>query len=310
MTPEEEDYQEALRRIQEAERTGELDLTHLSNLTRLPPELKRLTSLKTLNLSECHQLSGDLRPLAGLTSLQTLNLSECWQLSGDLSPLAGLTSLRSLDLTGCKQLSEFAHLEVLLPMLRQLQLFGCNLKDLPSEVCGEFDGENVLDKVRAHYEDLKSGRRLDAEVKVFFLGNGQTGKTQLCLRLRGKPFDPSMPSTHGIQLSNSTITLEGFDNPVRLNFWDFGGQEIYHGSHALFLQGQAIFLLLWTPMHEGGTDSEGNRRRPLNYWLDYLRAFAGTDASVLIVQSQCDTARDRVAHPPAKVDDFCFLRWR
>ena len=23
--------------------------------------------------------------------------------------------------------------------------------------------------------------------------------------------------------------------PVRLNLWDFGGQDIYHGSHALFL---------------------------------------------------------------------------
>jgi hypothetical protein len=26
-----------------------------------------------------------------------------------------------------------------------------------------------------------------------------------------------------------------------------------------------------------------------SYWVDYLRAFAGTDASMPVVQSQCDT---------------------
>ena len=51
------------------------------------------------------------------------------------------------------------------------------------------------------------------------------------------------------------------------------------------------------------------RHRPLSYWLDYLRAFAGTDASVLIVQSQCDTRDKRVLHPPATVDDFPFHRY-
>ena len=47
MTPEEEAYEEALRRIREAEetRTVYVDLSELSELTRLPPELERLTSL-------------------------------------------------------------------------------------------------------------------------------------------------------------------------------------------------------------------------------------------------------------------------
>jgi hypothetical protein len=84
-------------------------------------------------------------------------------------------------------------------------------------------------------------------------------------------------------------------------------------SHALFLHGQAIFLILWTPELERSASYEESgvllRHRPLSYWLDYLRAFGGTDASVLIVQGQCDAARDRASHPPVKVDDFFFLRW-
>jgi hypothetical protein len=70
MTPEEErDYQEALRRIHDAEenKSVELVLSGLSSLTSFPPELAGLTSLQWLNLSGCEQLS-DLGPLAGLTS--------------------------------------------------------------------------------------------------------------------------------------------------------------------------------------------------------------------------------------------------
>jgi internalin A len=317
MTPEEA-YEEALRRILKAERTKavELDLsgwkdgkhTGLETLTRLPPELERLTSLQSLDLVGCEQLT-DLSPLAGLTSLQSLDLSECRQLS-DLSPLAGLTDLQSLKLISCFRIRRFAPLECLLTTLKRLELLGCNFDDLPSEVWGRSDG-NVIDKAHAHYEDLKAGQRLDAEVKVLFLGNGGVGKTQLCRRLRGEVFDPSVPTTHGIQLGQITVELDGFPEPVRLNLWDFGGQDIYHGSHALFLQGQSIFLVLWTPALESGSDSQGGlsfRRRPLAYWLDYLRNFS-TNSSVLIVQSQCDSARDRASHPPVKVDDFFFLRW-
>jgi hypothetical protein len=97
MTPEEA-YQEALRRIREAERTGalKLDLSSLA-LNRLPGELACL-KLRLLNLSGCNKIS-DASPLARLTSLQSLNLIHCGQLSGDLSPLASLTSLQTLKVS-------------------------------------------------------------------------------------------------------------------------------------------------------------------------------------------------------------------
>jgi internalin A len=98
---------------------------------------------------------------------------------------------------------------------------------------------------------------------------------------------------------------------VRLNFWDFGGQEVYHGSHALFLQGQAVFLILWTPERECQTlCQEGDlslRHRSLSYWLDYLRTFAGVDNPVLLIQSQCDTRGNRAPLPPVRLDDFTAL---
>jgi hypothetical protein len=61
MTPEEEAYEEALRRIREAEEAGAVELS-LGGLeiNRLPQELEHLTSLQSLDLSGCEKLKGDL----------------------------------------------------------------------------------------------------------------------------------------------------------------------------------------------------------------------------------------------------------
>jgi Leucine-rich repeat (LRR) protein len=108
MAMEEDDYQEALRRIKEAEENKDtaLDLSELEFLTRFPPELARLTSLQSLKLAGCEQLS-------------------------DLSPLAVLTSLRELDLSRCTGIRHFASLEPLPAGLRKLYLYGCRFDDLP-----------------------------------------------------------------------------------------------------------------------------------------------------------------------------------
>jgi len=99
MTPEEA-YAEALRRIREAgvAEALELDLSGMENgesgtpeysgletLNRLPPELERLTSLQSLDLSWCHELN-DLSPLAGLTSLQSRSTSPGARGSAETSP--------------------------------------------------------------------------------------------------------------------------------------------------------------------------------------------------------------------------------
>ena len=110
------------------------------------------------------------------------------------------------------------------------------------------------------------------------------------------------------------LKLENSGTPIRLNLWDFGGQEIYHGSHALFLQGHAVFLILWSPRLEDTTPYEENgitlRHRPLAYWLDYVREFAGTENSLVVVQGQCDTTAERVRELPAgaNVEDFSFAQ--
>ena len=311
-----------------------LDLSACSELGGASRPMGGLVSLQALNLSKCEgvreltlsttmsylqtlKLSGctglkELTLATSAPSLKTLDLSGCERLA-KLTLAAGTSSLQTLNLSGCKSIRRFAPLECLLPTLRNLALWGCEFEDLPREVVSSYPGRNnFLNQVRAHYEDLKSGLQHDAEIKILFLGNGGVGKTQLCRRLCGKSFDPNIPTTHGVQLGEMPLAMKGFPEAVRLNLWDFGGQDIYHGLHALFLQGQAVLLILWMPDLERESfymeRSVTLRHRPLSYWLDYVRAFAGTKGEVLVIQSKCDTSDQCVPDPPTETCDFISLR--
>ena len=85
-------------------------------------------------------------------------------------------------------------------------------------------------------------------LKVLVLGNGRIGKTQICRRLLGRDFDPSISSTHGIALQELQLAPAQGDEPeVRAKLWDFGGQSIYLGTHGLFLDDRAIYVIAWEP---------------------------------------------------------------
>jgi internalin A len=138
------------------------------------------------------------------------------------------------------------------------------------------------------------------------LGNGGVGKTQLCRHLAAEPFDPTVPTTHGI--ASRTIPPLTEENATQY-LWDFGGQDVYHSAHALFMRTAAVFVVLWTPEQEALAASDNDddllqRRHPLTYWLEYVRTLGRPDSPVLVVQSQCDTPAQAVPVPPV---DACLL---
>jgi internalin A len=113
---------------------------------------------------------------------------------------------------------------------------------VPPEILGFHPYENCLEAVRSHVADQAYGIALDRAIKVILLGNGRVGKTSLVRRLVQNVFDPCEPSTHGIQLVPWDLAEHGEN--LRINIWDFGGQDIYHGTHTLFLRSRAVFLLV------------------------------------------------------------------
>ncbi len=62
---------------------------------------------------------------------------------------------------------------------------------------------------------------------------------------------------------------------MRLNVWDFGGQEIMHATHQFFLTERSLYLLVLSG-REGGEDADAE------YWLKLIQSFGG-DSPVVVV---------------------------
>jgi internalin A len=119
----------------------------------------------------------------------------------DVGPLGTLTGLTTLDLSSCQGLRVRTDPEGCLPTLKGVAPVSGQPHRSPHAICGEDTGENVLDAVRAYYDDLGADPEGDAELKVFLLGNGRVGKTKLARRLQGQDYGADHePSTHGVRL--------------------------------------------------------------------------------------------------------------
>jgi internalin A len=307
--------------------------------------LSALLNLQFLDLGKCNFISRIMVPnkiglegaraLSGLAKLTSLNLSDNGIGSEGAQALKGLTALTSLDLSG-NEIEDISALILLrnlrkinlsgnrfdrdvptfwmLPSLKEAILYDASLPGVPVEILSKDDQDNCLGRLQAHLADLTGDDVAVGDVKLMILGNGRVGKTQICRRLRGESFDEAVSSTHGIQVSSVPLAPQVLDAPVTLKIWDFGGQDIYHGTHALFLKSRAVFPIVWTPKSEAEQfHTHGGftfRNQPLAYWLAYVRTFGGAGSPALVIQSQCDRPEDErdPPLPPGALDDFGYKK--
>lgn len=250
-------------------------LTSLTNLKSLILRNNQLTDISpltslvglqslTLRFNELR----DISPLSSLTRLQSLDLG--YNNISTISSLSSLTELQSLDLSN-NQLSNINTLSALTDlkslnltdnMIREISL--PLLEDLNLEL--ELDVNNdMLGKIGLRVnpleipplEVLKQGREFSIEFlrskdkqplnecKVIIIGRGGAGKTSLQKRLTDQPFDPSESQTHGIRKMVWSDGIKAADGePITINFWDFGGQEIQQALHQFFYTRNALYILV------------------------------------------------------------------
>ncbi|MEI7461727.1 MAG: leucine-rich repeat domain-containing protein, partial [Pirellula sp.] len=276
-------------------------------------DLTPLAELANLQSLECSGTQvNDLMPLAQLANLQSLNC--IGTRVTDLTPLIGLRSLTTLQASSCQLLSfPVALLRADTPI--ELHLYRTIIPGIPTEVLSQNYTDDCRESLLAHVNDLAAGAEHVVDVKVIVIGNGRIGKTQICNRLRGEPFEVQADSTHGITVRQTELPMCAGSDPAVLNLWDFGGQDLYHGTHSLFLKSRAVFVVVWTPKAETKVEYEYGgmrfRNQPLPYWLDYVRNAAGSVCPVVLVQNQCDAPQDEVRQPPADselLDAFPYLQ--
>jgi hypothetical protein len=278
-----------------------------TQITDLAP-IQNLTALQTLNcgrtqitdLTPIQNLAGlrdlycsgtqiaDLAPIQNLVALQTLDCSHT-QIA-DLAPIQNLAALQNLSCCGTK----ITNLAPLIPLIRAglpvklsseswrgkgIYVEGCPLTNPPAEIVSQ--GNDAILNYFAERE--KGGVDHLYEAKMLVLGEGGAGKTSLIRRLYHSEME-QLPredeSTKGIVVESVPVPLAN-GRTLRLNVWDFGGQQIYHATHQFFLTQRSLYILLDDTRKDNKSASDEGFR----YWLELIELFGG-HSPTLIFQNE------------------------
>lgn len=264
--------------VGELSRLRELYLS-MNEISNLPEAIGSLGQLQVLDLSN-NRLSTLPRSVGGLLRLRSLNLSA--NRIADLPPsVLPLQNLRELNLTdNClKALPADARQ---LSRLSRLFLHGNPQLELLSEALGPRD-EDVW---RNHAVPLRPKTILDLyfgarksrplnEAKMILVGRSGAGKTSIVNQLVRNEFRAVLGKTDGIEIT-PWVLPSGEGDAVRVNAWDFGGQEIMHATHRLFLTKRSLYLLV--------IDARaGEQDRNIDYWLRLIDSVGGASPIIVVI---------------------------
>ncbi len=272
-------------------------IAKLKNLDKLP---------KLIRLDLENNKLAKIENLDNLVNLQVLNLK--FNQLTKIENLEKLPNLKKLDLSINKITSHISLSFLnLFPELDSLNISGNSIVNIPISI---IDGNNCLQYLLDYLYDLEEGSGPNNEVKLLLIGNGNVGKTQIAKRLAFTTnfvFDEQHHSTHAISLLQRNLPCpQLLQQGLQLNIWDFGGQDIYHATHRLFMRTRALFVLVWdkesetTPHHTWRSREYKNEQ--LLYWLSYTRYF-GEGSPVLVVQNKLDAGAQMPDQYPIPVQD-------
>ncbi len=245
------------------------------------PDLTPLQSLKNLQrLDISGSTAADLEPLRQLTGLRCLNLSQMPNIH-TLPDWIGKLPLEYLDLS-------YLALDMLPLWLPDLGLEFSRSKYHPKQGIQLYKTTSKTDDMNIFYQSQEaihtwfSQRLLPLnEMKVVFLGDGDTGKSHILARLMSDGGDPMAYASiviQGVSIKDKVFDID--DRKVTVRFWDFGGQEILRSMHQLFLTERTLYVVALN-----ARNNDQNARA--NYWLHNIKSFA-KDAPVLLVLNKLD----------------------
>lgn len=270
-------------------------LLHLPNLQDLSLTNNQITDITVLqhlpnldNLFVGNNQITDIAVLQHLPNLQGLYLPNN-QIT-NIAVLQHLPNLWHLELDN-NQIS-YLPLEILekIPKLTLIHLEGNPIKNLTPELIKEINPKKILAYLRE-----EAGKPL-YEARVLVLGEGEAGKTTLIKKLLNPAYEVSgLPTTHGIEIARYGFWEANIHYTA--NVWDFGGQEIYHGTHRFFLSSRAVYILV-----------SDNRKEDTDfrYWLDKIK-ISGKESPLLIVQNEKDNRKKNLP-TEVNVGEFPNLR--
>jgi internalin A len=274
-----------------------LDLYN-NQLSSLPNEISKLTQLLSLSLGN-NQLSSFPVEMSQLTKLRMLDFSNN-QLSSLPTKIGELTCLRIFCLQNNHlsslpaEFANFRELEILnleanqltslpvelkhLSQLKTLNLRG-NPIPIPPELLGSsWNNFGKPTKILDFYFRTQNPDETELlyEAKLLILGEGGAGKTSLAKKIVDETYKlQDEDTTQGIDVIRWYLKQPNGQD-LRVNIWDFGGQEIYHQTHQFFLTERSLYILVADTRKEN-TD--------FDYWLNAVRLLSN-NSPIFIIKNE------------------------
>ncbi len=243
-----------------------------NELITIPIEIGNLENLQELDLSN-NKLYKLPHTIGNLKNLKFLNLSNN-KLTNLPKEIGSLKNLIELNL----EKNRLNSLPQEIEKLRKLQILNVQDNPIPTppEISSQIDYPQQI--INYYLEHLKGNKHPLNEAKVLLVGEGGVGKTSLVNRLIFDSFNTSEDQTAGIEIKKWKVNISG--DEIKLNIWDFGGQEIMHATHQFFFTKRSIYVLV--------LDSRrGENESRVEYWLKLIKSFGG-DSPVIIVCNWSD----------------------
>ncbi|WP_430409769.1 leucine-rich repeat domain-containing protein [Kordia sp.] len=260
------------------------NLDNLINLQKLYiynnqiQEIKDLDNLK--NLQQLDISSNQISEIKNLDKLTYLTLLKLYsnQIS-EIKNLDKLINLQQLDISS-NQIQEIDFLKSILKLPELYYLEVDHNPFLEAENLILKSNENHLDTIKSSLQKLEETQiSIQLPVKVMLLGNHASGKSTLLTYLQtekcSKIDKTKNSSTHVLSVQHSKETIN-YKLPKAI-FYDFGGQDYYHGIYRAFFTQETVNLLVWHPksnhnellVKDSNTFATRNYRR--DYWLAQLQ---------------------------------------
>ncbi|GEM_PF-2859987 len=214
----------------------------------------------------------DISAIANLHNLQELYFSE-----NEVSDISILAQLQNLKYIKFKNTPAFEKLP------QSVQKKATDLYDNQTEALHYW-----LD----NFAQKPTQERYLREAKVVFVGEGEVGKTSLMKCLL---YDKKASEIRTEKIEIHTCSDKFFytpkpetKEPLKLYFWDFGGQEIMHATHKFFMTERSLYVLVVS----------GREDQPdtLEKWLEMLQSSCG-DSPILLVINKLDNPKDTHRFP-------------
>jgi small GTP-binding protein len=249
---------------------GMRSITHLYLYNNSITDISALEGMRSItNLYLYNNSITDISVLEGMRSITHLDLSN--NSITDISALEGMRSITKLDLSE-NSITDISALEG----MSKLEYFYIENNPIVEDIdISELQNLSAKAKIEYIIAAKSSGTVVLNEFKLLVVGDERVGKSSTINRVVDRAYSTNQSTTEGIDICNHLLKDE-----IKVNIWDFAGQELTHHVHHYFLSSRSLYMLLLDAQE---MDSESK----IEYWLETIKTYA-KDSPIIVVVNKID----------------------